>query len=90
MTLEQMEEALAQVKRELGEHLQRLWIEENVAQCGYCVPGQIMAAAALLKSNPNPNDEEVLAAMSGILCRCGTYGRIRRAVERAIEEGGLV
>lgn len=71
-----------------GDHpVQRAWIAENVSQCGYCQPGQIMTAAALLAANPQPTDEEIDAAMSGNLCRCGTYQRIRRAVHRAAEEG---
>jgi aerobic-type carbon monoxide dehydrogenase small subunit (CoxS/CutS family) len=66
-----------------GSHpLQQAWLAENVAQCGYCQPGQIMTAAALLARNPNPSDEEIDAAMSGNLCRCGTYQRIRRAIVR--------
>ncbi|MEW5814989.1 MAG: (2Fe-2S)-binding protein [Spirochaetota bacterium] len=68
--------------------LQRVWIAENVPQCGYCQPGQIMTAAALLAKNPNPTDAEIDAAMSGTLCRCGTYQRIRRAIHRAAKEGG--
>jgi aerobic-type carbon monoxide dehydrogenase small subunit (CoxS/CutS family) len=72
-----------------GSHpVQAAWIEESVAQCGYCQPGQIMQAAALLAENPDPTDEEIDAAMSGNLCRCGTYSRIRRAVHRAAEGGG--
>jgi isoquinoline 1-oxidoreductase alpha subunit len=72
-----------------GSHpLQRAWIEERVSECGYCTPGQIMTAAALLKSNSNPTDEEVQAAMSSVLCRCGTYNRIRRAIRRAAKEMG--
>ena len=63
--------------------LQQAWISENVPQCGYCQPGQIMTAVALLQRNPNPTDEEINAAMSGNLCRCGTYQRIRRAIQRA-------
>lgn len=63
--------------------LQRAWIEERVSQCGYCQPGQLMAAAALLTKDPNPTDEAITTAMSGILCRCGTYDRIRRAIHRA-------
>jgi aerobic-type carbon monoxide dehydrogenase small subunit (CoxS/CutS family) len=70
-----------------GDHpLQQAWLAENVAQCGYCQPGQIMAAAALLAENPNPSDADIDAAMSGNLCRCGTYQRIRRAIHRATEE----
>lgn len=67
-----------------GNHpLQRAWIEEQVPQCGYCQPGQIMQAAALLSENPNPNREQVRDAMQGVLCRCGTYLRIESAVQRA-------
>jgi isoquinoline 1-oxidoreductase alpha subunit len=68
--------------------VQRAWAAENVVQCGYCQPGQIMAAAALLAKNPNPSDADIDAAMSGNLCRCGTYQRVRRAIHRAAEEGG--
>jgi len=72
-----------------GDHpLQKAWIEEDVPQCGYCQPGQIMAAAALLKQNPRPSDNDIDAAMAGVLCRCGTYQRIRKAIHRAAEEGG--
>jgi isoquinoline 1-oxidoreductase subunit alpha len=67
-----------------GTHpLQQAWVKENVPQCGYCQSGQIMQAAALLKDKPSPTDEEITAAMSGNLCRCGTYGRIRAAIKRA-------
>jgi isoquinoline 1-oxidoreductase alpha subunit len=67
-----------------GDHpLQRAWIAENVSQCGYCQPGQIMAAAALLETNSQPTDADINAAMAGNLCRCGTYLRIRRAIHRA-------
>lgn len=59
------------------------WIAEQVPQCGYCQPGQIMAAAALLMANPSPNDAEIDAAMDAVLCRCGTYQRIRSAIHRA-------
>ena len=70
-----------------GDHpLQRAWIAENVSQCGYCQPGQIMAAAALLAATPDPSDDEIDAVMSGNLCRCGTYQRIRRAIHRAARE----
>jgi isoquinoline 1-oxidoreductase alpha subunit len=71
-----------------GYPLQRAWLAEKVPQCGYCQPGQIMAAAALLASNPLPTDAEIDAAMSGILCRCGTYQRIRSAIHRAASRGG--
>jgi isoquinoline 1-oxidoreductase subunit alpha len=70
-----------------GDHpLQQAWLTENVSQCGYCQPGQIMAAAALVAENPNPSDADIDAAMSGNLCRCGTYQRIRRAIHRAAQE----
>jgi isoquinoline 1-oxidoreductase alpha subunit len=65
--------------------VQRAWIELEVPQCGYCQSGQIMAAAALLANNPNPSDADIDAAMSGNICRCGTYPRIRKAVHRAAE-----
>lgn len=65
--------------------VQRAWLEVEVPQCGYCQSGQIMSAAALLKSTPNPADEDINRAMSGNLCRCGTYPRIRRAIHRAAE-----
>ena len=68
--------------------LQRAWIAEEVPQCGYCQSGQLMAAAALLKEKPHPTDTDIDAAMSGILCRCGTYQRIRRAIHRAADGGG--
>jgi aerobic-type carbon monoxide dehydrogenase small subunit (CoxS/CutS family) len=72
-----------------GRHtLQQAWIAENVVQCGYCQPGQIMTAAALLARNPSPTDADIDAAMSGVLCRCGTYQRVRRAIHRAAEKGG--
>ncbi len=66
--------------------LQRAWVEEEVPQCGYCQSGQIMRAADLLATNSNPTREEIVAHMSTILCRCGTYSRIIRAIERAAEE----
>jgi isoquinoline 1-oxidoreductase subunit alpha len=66
-----------------GHPLQRAWIECDVPQCGYCQAGQIMSAAALLRDNPKPSDSEIDAAMSGNLCRCGTYTRIRRAIRKA-------
>ena len=65
--------------------VQQAWIEEQVPQCGYCQSGQIMQAVALLKERPNPTDEDIDAVMSGILCRCGTYQRIRKAVKRAAQ-----
>ncbi len=66
--------------------LQKAWIEEHVTQCGYCQPGQIMNAAALLQKNPHPSEADIEAAMSDVLCRCGTYQRIRKAIHRAAEE----
>ena len=63
--------------------VQKAWIEEQVPQCGYCQSGQIMSAVALLKANPHPSDEEIDTYMSGNLCRCGTYNRIRKAIHRA-------
>ena len=62
--------------------LQLAWIAEQVPQCGYCQPGQIMQAAALLAQNPNPSDAEIVEAMKGNLCRCATYLRIKRAIKR--------
>ena len=70
-----------------GSHpVQRAWLAEDVPQCGYCQAGQIMTAAALLRSKPHPTNPEIEAAMQGNLCRCGTYQRIRRAVQRAAAE----
>ncbi len=63
--------------------LQRAWIEEGVPQCGYCQSGQIMSAAVLLRDNPKPTDKDIDEAISGNICRCGTYPRIRRAIHRA-------
>ena len=72
-----------------GDHpLQLAWINEKVPQCGYCQPGQIMAAAALLSKNPHPNAEEINLAMAGNLCRCGTYQRIQRAIHHVAGNGG--
>ena len=69
---------------EKGDHpLQKAWIEHDVPQCGYCQAGQIMNAAALLKSNKNPSDEEINIAMNGNICRCGTYNRIHAAIKTA-------
>ena len=63
--------------------VQQAWMDENVPQCGYCQTGQIMSAIALLEKNPKPSDSEIEAAMSGNICRCGTYERIRKAIKRA-------
>jgi isoquinoline 1-oxidoreductase subunit alpha len=68
--------------------LQQAWIAEDVPQCGYCQSGQIMAAAALLAKTPQPSDDQITQAMSGNICRCGTYDRIRRAIHRAANGGG--
>jgi len=72
-----------------GSHpLQLAWVAEDVPQCGYCQSGQIMQAAALLAKTANPSEQEILDAMSGNLCRCGTYHRIRKAVARAAASAG--
>ncbi len=69
-----------------GNHpVQKAWIEEQVTQCGYCQPGQILNAVALLGKNPRPSDAEIDAAMGEVLCRCGTYQRIRAAIHRAAQ-----
>ena len=69
---------------ESGEHpVQKAWLSLDVAQCGYCQTGQIMAASALLKSKPHPTDEEIETAMNGNICRCGTYVRIKQAIQSA-------
>jgi aerobic-type carbon monoxide dehydrogenase small subunit (CoxS/CutS family) len=69
--------------------VQRAWIAEDVPQCGYCQSGQIMAAAAMLAKNPKPSDDQISQAMSGNICRCGTYDRIRKAIHRAAGSGGV-
>jgi isoquinoline 1-oxidoreductase alpha subunit len=67
-----------------GDHpLQQAWLQEDVPQCGYCQSGQLMSAAALLRRSPKPSDEDIINAMSGNVCRCGTYERIRRAIHVA-------
>lgn len=69
---------------ENGDHpVQSAWIEHDVSQCGYCQSGQIMSAAALLKANPKPSEEEIEAVMDGNICRCGTYLRIKEAIKTA-------
>ncbi|MDH3710322.1 MAG: (2Fe-2S)-binding protein [Cyclobacteriaceae bacterium] len=74
---------------ENGDHpVQSAWMEANVPQCGYCQTGQIMNAASFLDKNPNPSLEEINQAMAGNLCRCGTYNRIREAIQIAVEKGG--
>lgn len=72
---------------EKGDHpLQKAWIEHDVAQCGYCQTGQIMSAAALLQKNPKPTDAQIDASMSGNICRCGTYLRIRDAIKSVAQQ----
>jgi isoquinoline 1-oxidoreductase alpha subunit len=66
--------------------VQEAWLEERVSQCGYCQPGQIMNAVALIKKNPDPSDDDINAAMGDVLCRCGTYQRVRSAIHRAAQE----
>jgi isoquinoline 1-oxidoreductase alpha subunit len=74
---------------EKGMHpVQQAWMEMDVPQCGYCQVGQIMSAAALLARKPNPTDADIDAAMSGNICRCGTYPRIRKAIKAAVQKGG--
>ncbi len=68
--------------------LQKAWVAEDVPQCGYCQPGQIMSAAALLAKNPHPSDDDITTAMAGNICRCGTYDRIRKAIHRVANAGG--
>jgi len=69
---------------EEGDHpVQKAWLEHDVPQCGYCQSGQIMNAAAFLKDNPNPSDEDIETAMDGNICRCGTYTRIKKAIKTA-------
>lgn len=69
---------------EKGDHpVQKAWLEHDVSQCGYCQAGQIMTAAALLKKNPDPSDEEIETALNGNICRCGTYVRIKAAIKTA-------
>jgi aerobic-type carbon monoxide dehydrogenase small subunit (CoxS/CutS family) len=68
--------------------VQQAWIEEQVPQCGYCQSGQILAASALLQRHPQPSDADIDEAMQGVLCRCGTYPRIRKAIKRAVELAG--
>ena len=74
------------LKGPLADALRKAWIEEDVAQCGYCQPGQIMTAAELLTRNPDPDDRAIDAAMSNVLCRCGTYQGVRKAIHLAARE----
>jgi isoquinoline 1-oxidoreductase alpha subunit len=81
-------EGLAAMSGTGGLHpVQQAWIDEAVPQCGYCQPGQIMAASALLADNPRPSDRDIRDGMSGNICRCGTYPRIRQAIKRAAKKG---
>lgn len=75
-------------KDSVGQAVQEAWQSINVPQCGYCQSGQIVAATALLRENPNPTDEDIDTAMSGNICRCGTYTRIRAAIKQAAQQGG--
>lgn len=68
--------------------VKKAWISEEVSQCGYCQPGQIMEAVALLAKNPTPSREQITGAMDGVLCRCGTYPRILRAIQKVAGGGG--
>src|SRR6202048_1269227 len=68
--------------------IQKAWLDREVVQCGYCQSGQIMSASALLASNPHPTDSDIDDAMSGNICRCGTYVRIREAIKQAARSGG--
>jgi isoquinoline 1-oxidoreductase alpha subunit len=70
-----------------GKRIQEAWVAHEVPQCGYCQSGQIMSATALLASNPKPSDSDIEQAMSGNVCRCGTYGRIRAAIKAAAQQG---
>ena len=67
--------------------VQQAWIEEEVPQCGYCMSGQILSAVALLAAKPNPTDNDIDTALKDVLCRCGTYNRVRRAIKRAAARG---
>lgn len=74
-------------KTSAGARIQKAWLDREVVQCGYCQSGQIMSAAALLASTPKPTDADIDSAMSGNICRCGTYGRIRDAIKHAADSG---
>ena len=71
-----------------GARIREAWLDSEVVQCGYCQPGQIMSAAALIAGNPRPTDADIDDAMSGNICRCGTYARIRESIEQAARSGG--
>jgi isoquinoline 1-oxidoreductase subunit alpha len=70
---------------DVAKEVQQAWVNENVPQCGYCQPGQIMSAVALLNNNEDPNDADIAKAMSRNICRCGTYQRIRKAIHEAVK-----
>ncbi len=73
---------------EKGDHpIQKAWLEHDVPQCGYCQAGQMMSAAAFIKQNPDPSEEEIAVAMNGNICRCGTYTRINKAIQSAAKNG---
>jgi isoquinoline 1-oxidoreductase subunit alpha len=72
----------------VGAKIQKAWLDREVVQCGYCQSGQIMSASALLASNPHPTDSDIDEAMSGNICRCGTYVRIREAIKQAARSNG--
>lgn len=74
------------LSEDVSHPVQKAWLEERVSQCGYCQPGQILNAVALLKKTPKPTDADINAAMGDVLCRCGMYQRIRAAIHRAAEE----
>ena len=74
---------------DINKNLLAAWREFNVPQCGYCQPGQLVSALALLNENPNPSDDDIDTAMSGNICRCGTYTRIRKAIHRAAESSDV-
>ena len=76
----------------IGARVQKAWLDVDVVQCGFCQAGQIMAATALLAQNKSPSDDDIVSAMDGIICRCGTYNRIREAIKRAAasDPGGTV
>ena len=78
-------EGITQIAGDVLHPVQQAWINEQVPQCGYCQSGQIMAAVALLADNPDPTDSDINDAMSGIICRCGTYQRIRKAIQSAVK-----
>ncbi|MGR3812027.1 (2Fe-2S)-binding protein [Jiulongibacter sp. NS-SX5] len=74
------------LSEDISHPVQKAWLEHDVPQCGYCQAGQIMSASALLKENPNPTDEDIDTAMSGNICRCGTYTRIKKAIKTAAQQ----